>query len=141
MRRRGAEAQSPFAMIYRELSGTIIGCAIEVHRELGPGLLESIYEHCLSKELDAAGVNFLRQHPVPVRYKGEKLDMDLRLDLWVEQMIIVEIKAVDVIHDRHRAQLLGYLKLTDTRLGLLINFNEATLSAGVHRIANGLSEP
>ena len=107
----------------------------------GRGLLESVYEHCLAKGLSAAGVNFLRQHPVPLRYKGEKLEMDFRLNLWVEQMIIVEIKAVDVIHERHRAQLLGYLKLTDMRLGLLINFNEATLAVGVHRIANGLHEP
>ncbi|HOY28945.1 MAG TPA: GxxExxY protein [Flavobacteriales bacterium] len=128
-------------MTYRELSGTIIGCAIEVHRELGPGLLESVYEHCLAKELSAAGINFLRQHPIPLRYKGEKLDVEFRLDLWVEQMIIVEIKAVDLLHERHRAQVLGYLKLTDMRLGLLINFNEATLTAGVHRVANGLQEP
>lgn len=95
----------------------------------------------MAKGLSAAGVNFLRQHPVPLRYKGEKLEMDFRLNLWVEQMIIVEIKAVDVIHERHRAQLLGYLKLTDMHLGLLINFNEATLAVGVHRIANGLHEP
>lgn len=128
-------------MTYRELSGTIIGCAIEVHRELGPGLLESVYEHCLAKELSATGINFLRQHPIPLRYKGEKLDLEFRLDLWVEQMIIVEIKAVDLLHERHRAQVLGYLKLTDMRLGLLINFNEATLTAGVHRVANGLQEP
>lgn len=128
-------------MTYRELSGAIIGCAIEVHRELGPGLLESVYEYCLARELTAAGINFLRQHPVPLRYKGERLETDFRLDLWVEQMIVVEIKAVDVIHERHRAQLLGYRKLTDTRLGLLLNFNEATLTEGVHRIANGLREP
>lgn len=128
-------------MTYCELSGTVIGCAIEVHRELGPGLLESVYEYCSAKELPAAGINFLRQHPVPLRYKGERLEMDLRLDLWVEQMIIVEIKAVEQLHERHRAQLLGYLKLTDTRLGLLINFNEALLSEGVHRVANGLNEP
>ncbi len=128
-------------MTYRELSGEIIGAAIEVHRELGPGLLESIYEHCLAKEFTARGLNFLRQHPVPVRYKGEKLDMGFKLDLWVEQQIIIEIKAVEILHDLHRAQMLSYLQLTDCRLGLLINFNEVVVKDGVHRVVNGLNEP
>ena len=128
-------------MLYRELSGTIIGAAIEVHRELGPGLLESVYEHCLARELRAAGVPFLQQHPVPVRYKGEQLDMGFRLDLWVDQRIIVEIKAIDVLQEIHRAQLLSYLKLTGCKLGLLINFNEPLLTDGVRRVANGLDEP
>ena len=128
-------------MLYRELSGAIIGAAIEVHRELGPGLLESIYEHCLARELKEAGIPFLRQHPVPVRYKGELLDLGFRLDLWVDQRIIVEIKAVDLLHEVHRAQLLSYLRLTENKLGLLINFNEAKLKDGVQRVVNGLDEP
>ena len=128
-------------MTYRELSGEIIGAAIEVHRELGPGLLESIYEHCLAKELTARGLHFLRQHPIPVRYKGEKLDLCFKLDLWVEQQIIVEIKAVDIFQEVHRAQLLSYLRLTDCHLGLLINFNEVVVKDGVHRVVNGLNEP
>ncbi len=127
-------------MTYRELSGEIIGAAIEVHRELGPGLLESIYERCLAKELTDRGLHFLRQHPIPVRYKGEKLDMGFKIDLWVEQQIIVEIKAVEVFQEVHRAQLLSYLRLTDCRLGLLINFNEVVVKDGLHRVVNGLNE-
>jgi GxxExxY protein len=128
-------------MTYEDLSASIIGAAIEVHRELGPGLLESIYEYCLAKELRAASIPFVQQHPVPVRYKGELLDLGFRLDLWVDQRIVVEIKAIAVIHDVHIAQLLSHLKLTDSRLGLLINFNEATLVRGVRRVVNGLNEP
>lgn len=128
-------------MLYRELSGTIIGAAIEVHREIGPGLLESIYEHCLARELREAGIPFLQQHPLPVRYKGERLDMGFRVDLWVDQRIIVEIKAVEVLQEIHRAQLLSYLKLADSKLGLLINFNEPVLTDGVRRVVNGLNEP
>ncbi|HRD51023.1 MAG TPA: GxxExxY protein [Flavobacteriales bacterium] len=128
-------------MLYRELSGAIIGAAIEVHRELGPGLLESIYEHCLARELRDAGIPFLQQHPVPVRYKGERLDMGFRLDLWVDQRIIVEIKAIELVQEVHRAQLLSYLKLTGCKLGLLINFNAPVLAEGVRRVVNGLDEP
>lgn len=128
-------------MLYRELSGAIIGAAIEVHRELGPGLLESVYEHCLARELRDAGIPFLQQHPVPVRYKGERLDQGFRLDLWVDQRIIVEIKAIEVVQEVHRAQLLSYLKLTGCKLGLLINFNEAVLKEGLQRVVNGLDEP
>lgn len=127
-------------MLYRELSRRIIGAAIEVHRELGPGLLESIYEHCLARELRDAGIPYLQQHPVPVRYKGERLDLGFRLDLWVDQRIIVEIKAIDVVHEVHRAQVLSYLKLAECKLGLLINFNEAVLVDGVRRVVNGLDE-
>lgn len=128
-------------MLYRELSGAIIGAAIEVHRQLGPGLLERIYEHCLAREPRDAGIPFLQQHPVPVRYNGERLDLGFRLDLWVDQRIIVEVKAIDTMQEVHRAQLLSYLKLTGCKLGLLINFNEAVLKEGVHRVVNGLDEP
>lgn len=99
-------------MLYRELSGAIIGAAIEVHRELGPGLHESIHEHRLARELREAGIPFLQQHPVPVRYKGERLDPGFRLDLWVDQRIIAEVKAIDTVQEVHRAQPLSYLKLT-----------------------------
>lgn len=128
-------------MTYGQLSGEIIGAAIEVHRELGPGLLESIYEHCLAKELSSRGLEVLRQHPVPVRYKGEKLELGFKLELWVDQRVIVGIKAVDLIHEVHRAQILSYLRLTNARLSLLINFNEAVLRTGVQRVVNGLDEP
>jgi GxxExxY protein len=121
---------------YDQLSEAIIGAAIEVHRELGPGLLESIYEHCLAQELSALGIPVLRQHKVPVKYKGVQLDLGFRIDLWVDDRIIVEIKAVEARHPVHTAQLLSYLKLTDCRLGLLINFNAETLVKGVKRVVN-----
>ena len=127
-------------MTYNELSRAIIGAAIEVHRDLGQGLLESIYEHCLAKELRALRLPIVQQHSVPVRYKGEQLDLGFRLDLWVDQRVIVEIKAVEFVHDIHFAQLLSYLKLTNSRLGLLINFNEVVVKDGVHRVVNGLNE-
>ncbi|WKZ65657.1 MAG: GxxExxY protein [Flavobacteriales bacterium] len=127
-------------MLYLEPSGTIIGAAIEVHRELGPGLPESVYDHCFARELRAAGVPFLQQHPVPVRCKGEQLDMGFRLDLWVDQRIIVEIKAIDLLQGIHRAQPLSYLRLTGCKLGLLIDFNEPLLTGSARRVANGLDE-
>ena len=121
-----------------ELSALIIGAAIEVHRELGPGLLESIYEHCLVLELKQLGLELKRQHEVQVTYKGEPLELGFRIDLWVEDLIIVELKAIDGKHDVHTAQLLSYLKLTECKLGLLINFNQETLVKGVRRVVNGL---
>jgi GxxExxY protein len=126
---------------YKDLSGAIIGAAIEVHRELGPGLLESIYEHCLAKELRGLGLPFLQQRSVAVRYKGEQLDLGFRIDLWVDHRIVIEIKAVDAIHDVHLAQVLSYLKLTENKLGLLLNFNEPVLKNGIRRVVNGLDEP
>ncbi len=144
--RRDAEAQrnahmtSSLYPTFRDLSGAIIGAAIAVHRELGPGLLESIYEHCLAKELRALGIPFTQQHPLPVIYKGERLDLGFRVDMIVDHRVIIEIKAVDQLHDVHFAQLLSYLKLADHRLGLLINFNEAVLKRGVQRVVNGLPE-
>ncbi|MBK8582381.1 MAG: GxxExxY protein [Flavobacteriales bacterium] len=130
----------PPPLSYDELSEQIIGAAIEVHRELGPGLLESIYEHCLELELRKLGLTVLRQHKVNVEYKGAQLDLGFRIDLWVDGRVIVEIKAVEAKHPVHAAQLLTYLKLTDCRLGLLINFNQQTLVKGVNRVANGLIE-
>ena len=112
----------------------IIDAAFVVNHELGPGLLESIYEACLCEELRRAGVGLERQKDLPVRYKGQPLETGLRLDLIVEGVVIVEIKAVVALLPIHKAQLMTYLKLTDTRLGLLINFNEALLKDGIRRV-------
>jgi GxxExxY protein len=121
-----------------ELSRIIIGCAIEVHRELGPGLLESVYEHCLTYELIKTGVAISIQHPVPVIYKNDRLDLGFRLDIWVDQKVVIEIKAVEELNDVHLAQVLTYLKLTGSKLGLLINFNVPRLKDGIGRVVHGL---
>ncbi len=118
------------------LSGKIIGCAIEVHKQLGPGLLESIYEECLCYELTLAGISFERQYCVPIEYKTKQLANNLRLDLIVEDIVIVEIKSVNKLENIHTAQLLSYLKLTNNKHGLLINFNVELLKQGIKRIAN-----
>jgi GxxExxY protein len=115
----------------------IVGAAIEVHRRLGPGLLESAYERCLSRELALQGVPFQRQVPLPIEYRGLQLDCGYRLDIVVNQSIIVEIKALAKVLPIHRAQVLTYLRLTRCRLGLLINFNVEVLRNGLHRIING----
>ncbi len=114
-------------------SRRVIGCAIEVHKTLGPGLVESIYEVCLCDELAEAGIPFVRQQKLPVRYKGRSLDCDLRMDIVVGDCLILEIKAVQVLHPVHEAQLLTYLKLTGVRVGLLLNFNVVRLLDGVRR--------
>jgi GxxExxY protein len=120
-----------------ELSYKIISAAIEVHRELGPGLLESIYEQCLIQELQDRGLSVKSQVMVPVSYKGKVLAGQLRLDMMVEDTIIAEVKAIEQIHPAHRAQLLTYLRLTDRRLGLLMNFNEELMKHGIERVING----
>ena len=119
-----------------ELSGEIIGAAIEVHRILGPGLLESLYEEALVMELEERKVKITRQVEVPVEYKGQRLKNLLRLDLLVDDLIVVEVKSVERILPVHEAQLLGYLRMTRKQLGLLINFNSAILSKSVRRIIN-----
>jgi len=115
-----------------------LDAAFKVHRALGPGLLESAYVHCLIHELRTAGLSVLHQHPLPLEYGAVKLDAGYRLDLWVENLVIVEVKSVDALHPIHTAQLLTYLRLTGNRLGLLINFNEVLLKDGLRRIANGM---
>jgi GxxExxY protein len=120
-----------------ELSGKVIGLGIEIHRELGPGLLESAYEECLAYELSKAGLRFERQKSLPVRYKEVQLDCGYRLDLVVEDALILEVKAVTEILPIHEAQLLTYLKLDRKSLGLLINFNVPVLKQGVKRVACG----
>jgi len=119
-----------------ELSNIIIGAAIEVHRVLGPGLLESAYEECLCHELSLRGLSFERQRSLPINYKGIKLDCGYRLDLLAEKLVIVELKAVDKIEPVHEAQLLTYLKLSNLWLGLIINFNVPILKEGIKRIVN-----
>lgn len=120
-----------------ELSRKVIGACIEIHRELGPGLLESAYEECLAYELTLAGLHFERQKPLPVRYKEVELDCGYRLDFVVEGALIVELKAVAEHHPIHEAQLLTYLKLDKKSLGLLINFNVPVLKQGVKRVVCG----
>lgn len=121
-----------------KMTEQIIGCAISVHKGLGPGLLESAYEECLCYELSQAGLGFERQVKLPVIYKDVKLDCGYRLDLIVEGEIILEIKAVERLITIHDAQLLSYLKMLDKRVGLLINFHSALLKNGLKRIVNNL---
>ena len=121
-----------------EISESVIGCAIEVHRQLGPGLLKSVYEEALCYELSQAGLRFSRQEAVPIKYKETVLGTPLRLDLLVEDKVIVECKAKVELTPIDKQQLLTYLRLRDVRLGLLINFNVTQLVKGVSRVANGL---
>lgn len=117
-----------------QLTGEIIGAAIEVHRYWGPGLLESIYENSLCRELDLRNVGYHQQHRLPLIYKDTKVGDDLRLDLWVEQKVVVEVKSVSEIAPIHEAQLLTYMRLTQSAVGLLINFNVPTLKQGIRRL-------
>lgn len=123
-----------------ELSHVIIGSAIEVHKELGPGLLEDIYEEALCLELSSRGVPVERQLKVPAFYKGKLLATKYKLDVLVDKLVIVECKSVIHDHPIYRAQCLTHLRLTDKRLGLVINFGEQYLRDGVHRVVNGLAE-
>lgn len=113
------------------LTGAVIGAAIEVHRELGPGLLESAYEECLCRELSLRRIQFKKQVPQPVVYKDVHLDCGYRMDIVVENKVVVEVKSVDAIHPIHEAQLLTYLKLSGIHIGLLLNFNTALLKDGI----------
>lgn len=122
---------------YNERSRQIIGAAIEVHRVLGPGLLESVYEMCLKEELARKGLSVQSQLEFPIVYKGKSLEKTFRIDLLVEDKIIIELKAVEQIQPVHEVQLLTYLRLTDKRLGLLINFNVPVLRKGICRVING----
>jgi GxxExxY protein len=116
-----------------ELTEKIIGAAIQVHRELGPGLLESAYEAALAHELGLRGVRFVRQKEMPVRYKGYLIEVGYRLDLLVEDQVVVELKAVTEMHPIFEAQLITYLRLSNLRVGLLINFNVPRLKEGIIR--------
>ena len=133
--RRDAEAQR---MYLNQITEKIIGAAIEIHKTLGPGLLESAYEECLCYELSRAGLHFQRQVDLPVLYKEVRLDCGYRLDLIVEDVVIVELKTVECLLPIHEAQLLTYLKMKYLRVGLLINFNVPVLKDGIKRMVNNL---
>lgn len=119
------------------ITQNIIGCAIKVHKSLGPGLLESAYQACLHYEMVKSGLQVEKEKPLPLVYEEVKLDCGYRLDFIVEGKIIVEIKSVDCLNDIHLAQVLTYRKLTNNRLGLLINFNVLKLTDGIKRVING----
>jgi GxxExxY protein len=125
-------------MTENEISGLVIGCAIEVHRELGPGLLESAYEVCMMHELKREGLSVSQQVPLQIVYKGVRLEAGYRLDIVVENSVILELKSVDFLADIHTAQLLTYLKLKNLKLGLLINFNTLLIRNGIKRVVNNL---
>ena len=128
-------------MRVNDLTRAIIGAAIEVHRDLGPGLLESAYEECLCHEVALRGIRFKRQYPVPLEYKGLKLDKCYQLDLLVENFCVVEIESVYAIHPIHEAQTLTYMRLGDWKIGLIFNFNvEVLKDGGIRRLANNLDE-
>jgi len=120
------------------IANKVIGAAIEVHKTLGPGLLESAYHDCLKHELKCVGLGFESESQVAVKYKGLIVGEAYRLDLLIENRVIVELKTVSKVLDIHKAQLLTYLRLTDKKLGLLINFNEILLKHGIKRVANNL---
>jgi GxxExxY protein len=117
-----------------QLTEKVIGLAIEVHRQLGPGLLESAYEECLCLELKEAGLAFRRQVALPIIYKSIRLDCGYRLDLLIEDQLILELKSVDGLLPIHEAQVLTYMKLSGVRTGLLLNFNSAVLKSGIRRL-------
>jgi GxxExxY protein len=127
-------------MDINQLSSKIIGSAIEVHKALGPGLLESSYQKCLCHELRLRGIPFEYEKPLPLVYKGEKLYCGYQMDLVVENAIIVELKSCEKLAPIHEAQLLTYLKLSDLKLGLLLNFNVPVMREGIKRIVNKLKE-
>jgi GxxExxY protein len=119
-----------------ELSYKIIGAALELHKNIGPGLLESAYENALAYDLREMGLVVTQQVPMPFMYKNMKMDVGYRIDLMVENKVIIELKSIENIAPVHYAQLLTYLKLSDLKLGLLINFNSKTLKESIHRIVN-----
>ena len=121
-----------------DLATDIICAAIEVHRALGPGMLESTYQQCLAREFDLNGISYSRELPVSLDYKGMQIEQAYRLDFLVNDLVVVELKSVHAIEAVHKAQLLTYLKWSGKRLGLLMNFNVPVLRSGIHRIVNNL---
>lgn len=122
---------------YNKLTEKVIAAAIDVHRELGPGLLESVYQHCLCEELRIRGISFVPQAKLPIIYKENLLEKSFRIDILIEDKLVVELKAVEIILPVHEVQLVTYLKLSGHKLGLLINFNEPILKQGIRRRING----
>lgn len=135
---REGKREGSLRMDENDLSGVIIGCGMRVHTALGPGLLESAYEECLYYELTKKGLNVGKQVPLPLIYEEVQLDCVYRLDLIVENKVIIEVKSVESIKPIHSVQLLTYLKLTDCKLGLILNFNVLHLKEGIKRVANKL---
>lgn len=125
-------------MTENELSNKIIGAAIKVHNTLGPGLLESAYQECLCYVLQKEGLKVEKEKPMPLVFEEVKLDCGYRIDLLIENKVVIEVKSVEALNDVHLAQTLTYLKLGDYKLGLLINFNVALLKQGIKRVANGI---
>lgn len=125
-------------MTENEISKIIFDCALKVHRHYGPGLLESAYEACLFYELDKAGLKVEKQKPLPLIYQEVKLEVGYRVDIMVENKVVIEIKAVEALNDVHLAQVLTYLKLSNCKLGMLINFNVALIKNGIRRVVNNL---
>lgn len=125
-------------MSENEIGEMLLGCAIRVHSALGPGLLESAYEACLLYELEKAGLKATRQVPVPLMYNEVELDVGYRIDLLVEETVIVEVKAVEQLLPIHTAQILSYLRLSDRKLGYLLNFNTVQMRKGIKRVVNNL---
>ena len=125
-------------MSENEISHIVIGCAINVHKQLGPGLLESVYQKCLFYEITQTGMSTIQQHPIPVIYKGVELDMGYKADLIIENKLIIELKSVENLNDVHLAQILTYLRLSKCKLGLLMNFNVVKLTEGLRRVVNNL---
>ena len=125
-------------MSENELSRIVFDCALKVHQNLGPGLLESAYEECLFYELKKTGVEVQKQKGLPLIYEDVKWDIGYRIDIIIENKLILEIKSVEALNDVHFAQLLTYLKLTDCKLGMLINFNVNLIKNGIKRVANNL---
>ena len=125
-------------MTENELAKTILDCAFKVHKQLGPGLLESVYEAALAYELEKVGLTIEKQKGIPVVYDEIRLELGFRADIIVEEKVIIEIKSIEALQDVHFKQLLTYLKLTNLKLGLLLNFNESLLKNGLKRIVNNL---
>ena len=125
-------------MTENEIGREIVNCAYNLHKKLGPGLLESTYQTCLAHELLEAGLSVYKEAALPIVYNDVKLDCGYRLDLWVNNKVIIETKTVDELNDIHLAQILTYLKLTDNRLGYLINFNVLRIKYGIRRVVNKL---
>ena len=121
-----------------EVSSAVIGAAIEVHKVLGPGLLESAYERCLAREMTLRNIHFEQQKPLSLTYKDEPLDCGYRLDFLVSNLVVVELKAVKEFEPIHKAQMITYLKLTGCKLGLLLNFHSPTMKRGIKRVALNL---
>jgi GxxExxY protein len=122
------------SLLHQELTSSILRCAYKVHSTLGPGLLESAYEECLYYEIQKNGILVVKQKPMPLIYEEKKLDLGYRIDLFVDSKVIIEIKSVDSLNSVHFAQVMTYLKLSDCRVGFLINFNVQSLKDGIQRI-------